>query len=45
MFDVADHLDGLRCWPTERLAARRDELVRVQREARIEELAGGAGAR
>ena len=39
MFDVADHLDGLRCWPTERLVARRDELVRVQREARVEELA------
>jgi hypothetical protein len=39
MFDVADHLDGLRCWPTERLVARRGELVRVQREARVEELA------
>ena len=39
MFDVADHLDGLRCWATERLVARRDELVRVQREARVEELA------
>ena len=39
MFDVADHLDGLRSWPTERLVARRDKLVRVQREARVEELA------
>jgi len=39
MFDVSGHLDGLRCWPTERLVARRDELVRVQREARVEELA------
>jgi hypothetical protein len=39
MFDVAEHLDGLRCWPTERLVARREELVRVQREARVEELA------
>jgi Domain of unknown function (DUF222) len=39
MFDVAGHLDGLRCWPTDRLVARRAELVRVQREARVEELA------
>jgi hypothetical protein len=38
MFDVADHLDELRSWPTERLVARREELVRVQREARTEEL-------
>jgi Domain of unknown function (DUF222)/HNH endonuclease len=39
VFDVADHLDGLRCWPTERLAARREELVREQRRLRVEELA------
>jgi hypothetical protein len=39
MFDIADHLDELRCWPTERLTARRDELIGVQRQARVEELA------
>jgi hypothetical protein len=39
MFDIADHLDELRCWPTGRLAARRDELIGVQRQARVEELA------
>jgi hypothetical protein len=39
MFDIADHLDELRCWPTDRLAARRDELIGVQRQARVEELA------
>src|SRR5713101_1088096 len=39
MFDVADRLDGLRCRPTEWLAARRDELVREQRRLRVEELA------
>jgi Domain of unknown function (DUF222) len=38
MFDVGSHLDELRSWPTDRLEARRVELVRVQREARIEEL-------
>jgi hypothetical protein len=38
MFDVGQHLDELRSWPTDRLQARRVELVRVQREARIEEL-------
>ncbi len=38
MFDVWKHLDELRSWPTDRLEARRVELVRVQREARIEEL-------
>jgi len=38
MFDVGKHLDELRSWPTDRLEARRVELVRVQREARIEEL-------
>jgi Domain of unknown function (DUF222)/HNH endonuclease len=39
MFDVADRLDGLRCWPTERLVARRATLVREQRRLRVEELA------
>ena len=39
MFEIADHLDELRCWPTERLVARRDELIGVQRQARVEELA------
>ena len=39
MFDIADHLDELRCWPTDRLAARREELIGVQRQARVEELA------
>jgi HNH endonuclease len=45
MFDVGDRLDGLRCWPTERLVARRDELVREQRRLRVEELAVGARPR
>ena len=39
MFDVVDRLDGLRCWPTQRLVARRAELVREQRRLRVEELA------
>ncbi len=39
MFEIADHLDELRCWPTDRLVARRDELIGVQRQARVEELA------
>jgi Domain of unknown function (DUF222) len=39
MFDVVDHLDELRCWPTDRLVSRRDELIGVQRQARVEELA------
>jgi hypothetical protein len=39
MFDVRRHLYELRSWPTDRLEARRVELVCVQREARIEELA------
>ena len=39
MFDIADHLDELRGWPTERLVSRRDELIGVQRQARVEELA------
>ncbi|MFI5054246.1 MAG: hypothetical protein ACHQDE_07785, partial [Acidimicrobiia bacterium] len=38
MFDVAGHLDELRCWPTPRLVARRDELVREQRRLHVEEL-------
>jgi hypothetical protein len=38
MFDVAGHLDELRCWPTGRLVARRDELVREQRRLHVEEL-------
>ena len=38
MFDVIDHLDELRSWPTDRLSSRRDELVREQRRLHIEEL-------
>jgi hypothetical protein len=39
MFDVHDHLDGLRCRETSWLSARRDELVREQRRLHVEELA------
>jgi hypothetical protein len=39
MFDFRDHLDELRCRPTEWLRARRVELVREQRRLRVEELA------
>jgi hypothetical protein len=39
MFAIADRLDELRCWPTDRLVSRRDELIGVQRRARVEELA------
>ena len=39
MFDVSDHLDGLRRRPTDWLIARREELVREQRRLRVEELA------
>jgi hypothetical protein len=39
MFDIADHLDDLRSWPTDRLVCRRDDLIGVQRQARVEELA------
>jgi hypothetical protein len=39
MFDVADHLDQLRCRETGWLHARRDELVREQRRLHVEELA------
>jgi hypothetical protein len=38
MFDVAGRLDELRCWPTERLVARREDLVREQRRLHVEEL-------
>jgi hypothetical protein len=27
MFDIADHLDDLRSWPTDRLRKERDALV------------------
>ena len=39
MFDIADHLDELRSWPTDRLRRERDELVGEQRRLRTEELA------
>jgi hypothetical protein len=39
VFDVTEHLDKLRCWPTDRLVARRETLVREQRRLRVEELA------
>jgi hypothetical protein len=38
MFDVVDHLDELRCWPTDRLVAHRDCLVSEQRRLHVEEL-------
>src|SRR6185312_13811330 len=38
MFDVVDHLDELRCWPTDRLEARRREVVRAKRRLEVEEL-------
>src|SRR4029077_4755796 len=38
MFDVVDHLDELRSWPTDRLLARRREVVRAKRRLEIEEL-------
>jgi predicted DNA-binding protein (UPF0251 family) len=38
MFDVAGRLDELRCWPTDRLVARREDLVREQRRMHVEEL-------
>jgi hypothetical protein len=38
MFDAAGHLDELRCWPTERLVARRREVVAEQRRLHTEEL-------
>ena len=39
MFDVTDHLDGLRSRPTPWLLERREQLVRDQRRLRVEELA------
>jgi hypothetical protein len=39
MFDIGEHLDGLRCRPTHWLAERRDEVVREQRRLHVEELA------
>jgi hypothetical protein len=39
VFDMRDHLDQLRCRPTEWLSARRVELLREQRRLRVEELA------
>ena len=38
MFDVGGHLDELRSWPTERLEARRREVVRAKRRLEVEEL-------
>ena len=38
MFDVADHLDDLRSWPTERLVAQHEHLVREQRRLALEDL-------
>ena len=39
MFDIADHLDDLRCWPTDRLRKERDALVDEQRRLHTRELA------
>ena len=39
MFDIADHLDELRCWPTDRLRRELDVLVGEQRRLRTKELA------
>ena len=39
MFDIADHLDELRCWPTDRLERRRVEVVHAKRRLETEELA------
>jgi Domain of unknown function (DUF222) len=39
MFDLADHLDELRCWPTDRLRRELDVLVGEQRRLRTKELA------
>jgi hypothetical protein len=38
VFDFVDLLDELRCQPTERLLAERDEVVREQRQLRVREL-------
>src|SRR3954452_12915988 len=39
MFAIADHLDELRCWPTDRLERRRVELLQAKRRLETEELA------
>ena len=39
MFDIADHLDDLRSWPTDRLRKERDALVDEQRRLHTRELA------
>ena len=39
MFDIADHLDDLRSWPTDRLRRELDVLVGEQRRLRTKELA------
>jgi len=39
MFDIADHLDELRSWPTDRLRKERDVLVYEQRRLHTKELA------
>ena len=39
MFGIADHLDELRSWPTDRLRKERDALVYEQRQLRTKELA------
>jgi hypothetical protein len=38
VFDVTDHLDELRSWPTQQLLARRREVVVEQRPLHTEEL-------
>jgi predicted DNA-binding protein (UPF0251 family) len=38
-FDIAEHLDGLRCRETDWLRAHRAALVREQRRLHVEELA------
>src|ERR1044071_1746629 len=38
MFDVGSHLDELRSWPTERLHAQHDALVREVRRLQLEDL-------
>jgi hypothetical protein len=38
MFDVVDHLDELRSWPTDRLVAHHECLVREQRPLQLEDL-------
>src|SRR5829696_3625195 len=38
MFDVGTHLDELRSWPTERLHAQHQELVREVRRLQLEDL-------